>query len=181
MEQFVDRGYANTSIALMAKGAGVTTGAFYSQFVSKDEMLHTIMGRFLDRLCASMDDALEQELPAPEKLARLIVAIFGEVGDHQTELTIFLQEFRFLETEAFADLRLKSAETVAKFVSVLSAGAADGAFREMFSREVMADGLLGLCAFPFQWMAPGERVPEGTAEMFAEVVLAGLLPRGRRR
>jgi AcrR family transcriptional regulator len=177
LELFVVKGYDNTSISDLAKRANVTTGAFYSQFARKDEILGHIANRYLDRLLASIDHVLERRLPAPETLARFMVEMMGEVGDHRVELTIFLQERPLLGTDVFPDVRAKSARLVQKFVTALQAGEQQGAFRALRSPRVMAYGLIGLCCFPFQWSEPGNVISEDIVRMYAEVILQGLRPR----
>jgi AcrR family transcriptional regulator len=177
MDLFTVKGYDNTSISNLAKHASVTTGAFYSQFAKKDDILSLIANRFLDRLLASIDRALAQGLPASETLAQFMVEMMGEVGDHRVELTIFLQERPLLGTDAFPEVRAKSAQLVQRFVTVLEAGEQEGVFRALRSPRVMAYGLIGLCSFPFQWSEPGEVVSKDIVQMYAEVVLEGLRPR----
>gem|GEM_PF-1840939 len=174
LDLFVMKEYSNTSIKDLAEHANVTTGAFYSQFASKDEILRHIDNRFLDRLLASIDRVLEQDRPASELLAGLMAKMMGEVGDHQTELAIYLHEWRFVGTDAFADVRAKSARFVDKFVTVLDIGKDQGALQALSSPRVIAMGLIGMCSFAFQWSEPSDVVPPGTARMYAEVVLGGL-------
>ncbi|WP_155898674.1 TetR/AcrR family transcriptional regulator [Mycolicibacterium sp. CBMA 226] len=176
IQEFVSRGYAGTPINVIAKNAGVTTGAVYSQFSGKKAILHLIMSRFLNRLSRTMDRALIERLPLPDVTARFISAIFGEVGDHQAEMTIFLQEFRHLASEEFKDLRMKCNDIIAKIGAVLAAGIEEKQFRDNVIPDVTAIGVLGMCTFPFQWKAPAEVLPPETATMFAEVILAGLAP-----
>jgi TetR/AcrR family transcriptional regulator, cholesterol catabolism regulator len=177
LDLFTVKGYDNTSISNLAKHANVTTGAFYSQFTKKDEILSLIANRFLDRLLASIDRALAQGLPASETLAQFMVEMMGEVGDDRVELTIFLQERPLLGTDAFPEVRAKSAQLVQRFVTMLEAGEQQGVFRALRSPRVMAYGLIGLCSFPFQWSEPGEIVSKDIVQMYAEVVLEGLRPR----
>jgi TetR/AcrR family transcriptional regulator, cholesterol catabolism regulator len=179
-ELIARNGYDRTSISNLANHIGVTTGAFYSNFASKHEILRYIDNRFLDRLLESMDRVLDRGLPASETLAYLIAETMSEVGDHRTELAIFLQEWRFFGTDAFADVRLKSAEFVNRFTSVLDAGAQAGEFRRLPSPKIMSYGLIGLCCFDLQWSASDEFKPEA-AQMFAEVVLTGLRAERTRR
>jgi AcrR family transcriptional regulator len=180
LDLFAVNGYDNTSISNIAERANVTTGAFWSHFARKDEILSHIANRFLDRLLVSIDRVLEQGLPASETLASFMVEVMGEVGDHRIELTIFLQERPLLGTEAFPDVRAKSAQLVQRFVTVLEAGEQQGVFRALRSPRIMGWGLIGLCAFPFQWSEPGDVVSQGIVQMYAEVILRGLRPRPER-
>lgn len=174
LELFTVKGYNNTTISNLAERANVTTGAFYSQFTRKDEILGHIANRYLDRMLASIDRTLEQGLPASATLARLVAEMMGAAGDHRIELAIFLQERPLLGTDAFPDVRAKSAQLVQRFVTVLEAGEQQGVFRAVRSHRIMAYGLIGLCSFPFQWSEPGAIVSEDIVQMYAEVILRGL-------
>lgn len=55
-------GFAATGIDALAASAGMTSGAFYSQFSSKGELLQAIVERELSRVLQAFDD------PAPERM-----------------------------------------------------------------------------------------------------------------
>jgi AcrR family transcriptional regulator len=179
LELFAAKGYDNTSMSDLARRAKVTTGAFYSQFSNKLEILRYLDNHFLDRLLVSMDRALRQGAPAPETLAQLMTELISEVGDHQTELTVFLQEWWMFINSEFDDVRLKSLDIVGKFVETIQGGIEGGEFRPVPSARALATGLIGVCAFPFQWSEPEDRISAQTARMYADVVLNGLRPAAR--
>ena len=174
LDLFVAQGYDNTSISNLSERAGVTTGAFYSQFSSKDEILRHIDNHFLDRLLASFSGIFEQNLSASETLARLLAETVGPNGDHQDERAIFLNEWRFYNTDSFVDVRAKSTQYLDGFVTALEMGKREGVFRAVPAARLVAAGLVGLCSFPFQWTGRGGEVEPGTTQMYAEVVLGGL-------
>jgi len=66
-ERFADQGYAATSIRDMARDVGVTVGAIYVHFPSKDRLLVAVseegigrIGRAVDAAVADVDDAWER-------------------------------------------------------------------------------------------------------------------------
>jgi AcrR family transcriptional regulator len=178
LDLFVERGYDSTSISNLSVRAGVTTGAFYSQFSSKDEILRHLDNHFLDRILASTDGISAPEVSASESIAKLISETIGPDGDHQAERMVFLNEFRFFDTESFADVREKSVQFLDRFVFALEKGKREGEFRSVAAPRPIAAGLVGMCSFPFQWTGPGGSVEAGTSRMYAEVILNGL--RGSR-
>ena len=55
-------GFSNTGIDALVAAAGVTTGAFYSQFRSKAELLHAIVERELSRTVEAFTGKSSKEL-----------------------------------------------------------------------------------------------------------------------
>jgi AcrR family transcriptional regulator len=174
LELFVAQGYDNTSIQNLSVRAGVTTGAFYSQFSSKDEILRYIDNHFLDRLLGSFGRIFEQKLSSSETLAQLLMETVGGDGEHQSERVTFLNGWRFFNTDTFADVRAKSTQFLDGFVAALEKGERDGVFRSLSAPRLVAAGLVGMCSFPYQWMGPGGVIEPDAATAYADVVLNGL-------
>jgi AcrR family transcriptional regulator len=76
---FAERGYARTSLARIARDAGISTSNIYVYFASKLEILQAIFGPWLlDRM-----DALEAELqaiaPPRQRLRRIFEVLWDEI------------------------------------------------------------------------------------------------------
>ena len=56
-----EKGFADTSVAEVARRAGSSVGAFYTRFRDKDGLLHALYERFLEQAVATADDALDPE------------------------------------------------------------------------------------------------------------------------
>jgi AcrR family transcriptional regulator len=69
---FLKRGYLAASIGQIARAAGYTTGAVYSNFASKEELGLAVMEQRLTETVASLQDALAAVEPTvPARLAAL--------------------------------------------------------------------------------------------------------------
>lgn len=55
-------GFSNTGMDALAAAAGVTTGAFYSQFKSKADFLYAIVDHELSRTVAAFDGKVDKDL-----------------------------------------------------------------------------------------------------------------------
>ena len=55
LEVFAEHGYESTSISMLAKNAGVSKGLMYNYFVSKEELLKTIMSEGIDEIFSYID------------------------------------------------------------------------------------------------------------------------------
>jgi AcrR family transcriptional regulator len=78
LELFVERGYAGTTIRHIADHLGMTKGALYYHFSSKEDLLHTLMAPVL----ASLDDfvgrARAAERPLPPQLLGELVDLYQD-------------------------------------------------------------------------------------------------------
>ena len=70
---FNEKGFSRTTLAEIAEKAGLTRGAAYWHFKSKDEILITIVEQALDDMTASKKQALSSpDCSAKERLQRLL-------------------------------------------------------------------------------------------------------------
>jgi AcrR family transcriptional regulator len=60
-EVFADRGYDRASLDDVAAAAGLTKGAVYSSFASKDELFYALMAERIDERLALAADAVERQ------------------------------------------------------------------------------------------------------------------------
>jgi AcrR family transcriptional regulator len=56
---FLAKGFDNATIEDIAKGAGISKGAFYLHFATKTDTAEALRGRFLDRLLKSVQDEVD--------------------------------------------------------------------------------------------------------------------------
>jgi AcrR family transcriptional regulator len=54
LELFTDRGYNNTSIAAIAKKAGMATGLLYNYFAGKEELLQVLLHKCMEEMMAPL-------------------------------------------------------------------------------------------------------------------------------
>jgi len=69
-EEFMDKGYRDTSLRTIVKKSGVTTGAFYGYFKSKEELFDALVKEHYDYIINIYDSILEdfKEKPLEEQL-----------------------------------------------------------------------------------------------------------------
>jgi AcrR family transcriptional regulator len=70
-ELFAERGFGATSIPDICARAGLTKGALYSNFASKEALFLALFDRFTDRLIARIEEALAPAQSLQDGLARV--------------------------------------------------------------------------------------------------------------
>lgn len=92
-ELFAQRGYDATSVADICEGAGVTKGAFYHHFESKQAVFLELRDRWLTPLDTQLALTQADGETVPEMLQRIgamVQAIFEAAGDEQRQ-QVFLE------------------------------------------------------------------------------------------
>ena len=63
LQEFLEKGYQSASLRNIVKMAGVTTGAFYGYYKSKEELFEALVGKhynfLLDRFCKAQKEFAE--------------------------------------------------------------------------------------------------------------------------
>ncbi len=174
---FETNGYAATSVQRIVEEAGLTKGAFYHHFETKDDLLHEIHEEFINDELDRAERILARDLPADQTLRQLIVeALVEPLGIYRREMSVFVQEYRFLDPEVFEEIKSKRDRFEQCFVQAIEQGMADGTFRELGPARIVAFGIIGMVGWTFTWLDPrGELSAHAIGEIYAEIVIEGLV------
>lgn len=146
-ELFAERGYSATSVADICARAGVTKGAFYHHFESKQALFLELRDRWLAPLEAQLTLARDPDETLPQLLQRvadLARETFAEAGEDQRQ-----QVFLELLSAARQDPAILSSMLAPMhryrewFAQVISAGIKEGTLRKV-DRQLAAQVLVSL-------------------------------------
>lgn len=175
---FGERGFSGTSIREVTSGAGVTKGAFYHHFESKEDLLRLIHDEFVDYQLAAMERILLTYDEPGMQIQRLLDEFLTSTARYQANVTVFYQERRYLTGERFQAVMEKRERFDEMFRDTIRRGIDTGVFRADLDPHIVGLGLLGMCAWTYQWFRPGGQFSSSeVAGMFAALVLDGLHPR----
>ena len=92
-DEFLEKGFKTASLRKIVKTAGVTTGAFYGYYDSKEELFEALVGEQYDYFINEYKKAQEKfaELPKPEQLKHM-----SDYSSEQME-KLFLYAYENLE------------------------------------------------------------------------------------
>ena len=89
--EFARHGYDATGVAELCRVAGVTKGAFYHHFRSKEEVFLELLGSWLNALDAQARQALASDSPVPEVLLGMARMSRQVLADAHGQLPMFLE------------------------------------------------------------------------------------------
>ena len=172
---FEANGFDRTSLQQIVEAANLTKGAFYHHFESKEDLLKRIHDEYLEHLleaCHSIVDEVEEPL---DQVRALILLTLVGVATHRPHVAIFQQEGRHLTGERLAEVTRKRAEVEQIMSVAVQAGMDAGQLRSDVNARIATFGILGMCAWAFQWYRPdGPLSIEDVAEQFCAMILDGL-------
>jgi AcrR family transcriptional regulator len=176
LELFERRGFDRTSVQEIADHARLTKGAFYHHFESKDDLLRHIQEEYLEAQLAAVRQIQAGSDDPKVRVKELIRFSLASVAEYRSHVTIFYQERRYLTGELFAEVTRQRDLVEAAFTGMIQDGVASGAFRSDVDARIITFGLVGMCAWAYQWLnAGGPLSVDEVARQFSAMALEGLL------
>ncbi len=172
---FERNGFAATSVQSIVEDAGLTKGAFYYHFVSKEELLRVIHDEFIDHQLVAVRSVLDSTDDPGDQLRGLIRTAVDAVERYRSHVAVFLGERRFLSEEGFAEIKVKRDEMEDVFLGVVRRGQQAGVVRADLVPQVLSLGVIGMCAWAYQWYSPqGKLTAREIADTFTAMVWEGI-------
>lgn len=138
------RGFYQTTVAMIAKRAGVADGTIYLYFANKEEVLFSLFDRAMRRFITEGNARLEDALDAPEKLRRITELHLGLVGQDRDLAIITQVEMR--HSLHFMDQASRS--QVGQYLEILGKvvrqGQEEGCFRLDLDPVLAAKSIFGV-------------------------------------
>ncbi|MFF3948760.1 TetR/AcrR family transcriptional regulator [Streptomyces sp. NPDC001902] len=170
---FAERGYDRTSVQEIVEAAGVTKGALYHYFGSKDDLLHEIYGRVL-RLQMQRLEAIAGKETAPvagrlvEAAADVVVTSIGNLDDTK----IFFRSMHQLSPEKQKAVRADRRRYHEKFRALVEEGQREGVFRQEVRPDLVVDFFFGAVHHLGTWYREdGPLSADQVAADFADMLL----------
>ncbi|MBP7726047.1 MAG: TetR/AcrR family transcriptional regulator [Candidatus Bipolaricaulis anaerobius] len=170
-EVFRERGYKAASVSAICRRAGLAQGTFYLYFVSKEEVYVNLVEALQNDLVATLRSSTA---PNPDPRAQLIGA-YDALLDFISENAGLFQVFREAEFVRPEIPKRFYAAVCAELISVLEAGIAAGAFRDL-DPEVVAYAVLGAVFFLAvrYVMWEGRAIPPEARRVGADLIRQGI-------
>lgn len=94
IELFAEQGFEATSIQQITDKCGISKGAFYLSFKSKDELIFSLIDYFMTEVVADIEQVVNSERPASQLLYDYYTETFNTFKKHANFARIFMKEHR---------------------------------------------------------------------------------------
>jgi len=137
-------GYYQTTVAMIARRAGVADGTIYLYFSNKEEILFSLFERAMGRFISEGRSQVDQGATATEKLRQIVELHLTLVGQDRDLAIITQVELRhsihFMDTLS----RSQVGEYMDILTQVVSQGIAEGRFRKDLDPVFAAKAIFGV-------------------------------------
>jgi AcrR family transcriptional regulator len=174
---FAKKGFDRTSVQEIVEAAGVTKGAMYHYFDSKDDLLYEIYARVLREQTDQLEKVAVTEAPLRERLTAaasdVVVSTIANLDDN----TIFMQSMHQLSDEKRKAVRAERRKYHERFRSLIEEGQASGEFREDKPADVVVDFFFGSVHHLGSWYRrTGSLSARQVGDHYADLLLDALRP-----
>jgi AcrR family transcriptional regulator len=174
---FAEQGFEMTSVQQIVDAAGVTKGAMYHYFGSKDDLLYEIYARLLRVQTARMETAADSDAPVEERLRAVAVDVVATTTANLEDTVIFFRSMHLLHPDKQAEVRAERRRYHERVRQLIEEGQAAGIFRADKSAELVVDYFFGAVHHLGTWFrTDGKLTGEEVGEQFADLLLASLRP-----
>lgn len=92
LELFAKNGFESTSVQEITEACGISKGAFYLHFKSKESLLFSIFEIFIDRATQKISSVFEMEISPKDKLELFLCIQFEEIEQYSDFILMLLRE-----------------------------------------------------------------------------------------
>lgn len=174
---FAERGFDATTVQAVVTDAGVTKGALYHHFGSKDDLLYEIYRSIIGRQNDELAAITERGLTAEETVRAIISGVVCSTAEHIDEASVFFRESHKLDSEHHAAFRADRRTFHERFRDVVRRAQDSGEFNAAVPADTVVRIAMGVVnQLPLWYRKDGEKTAAEFGAEIAEFVLAGLRP-----
>ncbi|WUH65858.1 TetR/AcrR family transcriptional regulator [Streptomyces sp. NBC_00440] len=174
---FAERGYDRTSVQEIVEAAGVTKGALYHYFGSKEDLLQEVYSRLLRLQQERLDAFADSDAPVEQRLREAAADVVVTTIENLDDASIFFRSMHQLSPEKNKQVRLERRRYHERFRALVEEGQRIGVFSKAVSADLVVDYHFGSVHHLSTWYRPdGPLTPRELAEQLADLLLRALRP-----
>jgi AcrR family transcriptional regulator len=174
---FAQQGFDRTSVQEVVVAAGVTKGAMYHYFDSKDDLLSEVYGRVLRQQTEQLEQVAATDAPVWDRVRQAGLDVVVSTIENLDDTTIFLQSMHLLSPEKRKAVRAQRRRYHERFRSLIEEGQQQGVFRTDKPADIVVDFFFGSVHHLGAWYRTTGRLSAGeVGEHYADLLLDGLRP-----
>ncbi|MDQ0380890.1 TetR/AcrR family transcriptional regulator [Amycolatopsis thermophila] len=174
---FAERGFDRTSVQEIVAAAGVTKGAMYHYFGSKDDLLHEIYSRVLRLQTEQLEKVVAAGEPVRERLHAAACDVVVSSIENLDDTTIFFQSMHQLSPDKRRTVRADRRRYHVLFRSLIEEGQRDGVFRADKPADIVVDFFFGSVHHLGVWYrSDGQLSAQEVGAHYADLLVDSLRP-----
>ncbi len=175
VELFAEKGYANTSVQEVVTRAGVTKGAMYHYYRSKDDLLFDIYDRMLTLQRDHLDEIIARGLPTHETLRTACVDVVETSIDAMREGTVFFRSAHMLSPDRQQEVTRRRREYNDAFAAIVRRGQSEGLYRDDIPVALLVANFFSDLHYLSNWYKPtGAESKAQVADQITDLFLKGI-------
>ncbi len=178
LDLFADKGFDATGVQEIVARAGVTKGALYHHFASKEDILFDLYGEVLGEQLADLDRILATDRDPMSKLRAVVESLVVSTAASAKAAHVFTREVSHVDSGRHQLLKRDWRRYQDTFRALIREAQAEGTFASAASPEVVSWAVFGVVTSLHTWFRPdGPKSARDIAQELADLVLAGLAPK----
>lgn len=175
VELFSTQGYANTSVQQIVEAAGVTKGAMYHYFESKDDLLFGIYESLLSLQKSRLDDIIARGGSVGAVLRAACVDVIETSIDHLPEGTVFFRSMHMLSAPRRQEVTRRRRAYHDEFAALVEQGRSEGEYRTDIPVAVLVAHFFSDVHYLSHWYSPeGPEDKTLVAEQLTDLFLTSI-------
>jgi AcrR family transcriptional regulator len=172
---FAEQGFEGTSVQEIVARAGVTKGAMYHYFASKDDLLYEIYHRLLGTQTERLNTIADGPGSVRERVRAAAADVVETTLTSIDEAIVFFRSMHMLPADKRAKVRAERRRYHERFRALVEEGQRDGDFRADVPADVVVHFYFGAVNQLGTWYhREGDLSREQVAGHYAELFLSGL-------
>ncbi|OWA04683.1 TetR family transcriptional regulator [Streptomyces sp. CS227] len=172
---FADQGYDRTSVQEIVEAAGVTKGALYHYFGSKEDLLQEVYARLLRLQQERLDMYAGSQEPVEERLRAAAADVVVTTIENLDDASIFFRSMHQLSPEKNKQVRAERRRYHERFRALVEEGQQAGVFTRGIPADLVVDYHFGSVHHLSTWYRPdGPLTPQQVATHLADLLLRAL-------
>lgn len=177
---FAEHGFENTSVAQIARLAGISDGLLYRYFRNKRDVLNEVLRRFYERTMIDLEAIAAQERPFAAQLQELIRRHLQTFVDDVDLCRLFFAEVRTQTDYAVSPIRALNQRYTSIVTGLVQKAASRGEIREGIDPRLVRDLIFGTVEHRAWAAVQGRQIDVNkTAADLVAIVMSGLAPSGQ--
>jgi len=172
---FALNGFEGTSVQQVVEAAGVTKGALYHYYASKDDLLYEVYHRLLTMQRARLDEIAGGHGDPAERLRAAAADVLRTTFENMDDMIVFFRSLHLLPVGRQALIRAERRSYHERLRQLVDEGIDAGTFRRDVPADIVVQYFLSAVNQLGTWYRPdGQLSPDQIGQYFTGLLLASL-------